>query len=69
MTNVQLLAIGIDSRPEEIRLDVVGGMRIQLAPGVHLDLAKATPEALRELAAACNLAAQCKDFQSLPEVA
>ena len=48
MTNVTLLAIGIDSRPEEIRLDVVGGMRIQLAPGVHLDLAKATPEALVE---------------------
>ncbi|MFF0736810.1 hypothetical protein ACFYVK_35015 [Streptomyces chartreusis] len=69
MTNVQLLAIGIDSRPEEIRLDVVGGMRIQLAPGVHLDLAKATPEALRELASVCSLAAQCKDFQTLPEVA
>jgi hypothetical protein len=69
VTHVSLLAIGIDSEPHEIRLDVVGGMRVRLAPGVHLDLAKATPETLRELAAVCNLAAQCKDIQKLPEVA
>jgi hypothetical protein len=69
VTSVTLLAIGIDSEPHEIRLDVADGMRIRLAPGVHLDLAKASPETLRELADAFRLAAQCKNIQTLPEVA
>jgi hypothetical protein len=68
VTHVKLLSLGIDSQPEEIRL-VVAEMRIQLAPGVHLDLSKASSAACREIAGAFERAARMKDFQTLPEVA
>lgn len=69
MTNVTLLAIGIDSQPEEIRLIVAETMRIQLASGVHLDLSKTSPATCREIAEALERVARMKDFQTLPEVA
>lgn len=68
MTHVTLLALGIDSQPEDIRL-VGAEMRIHLAPGVHLDLSKASPATCREIAGALERAARMKDFQTLPEVA
>lgn len=69
MTRVNLLALGIDSQPGEIRLVVAEAMRIQLAPGVHLDLSKASPATCREIAEAFEQAARMKDFAALPEVA
>lgn len=68
MTHVSLLAIGIDSQPEDITLTVVDGMRISLGAGVHLNLRDASPATCREIARAFERAARMKDFARLPEV-
>lgn len=71
MTHVSLLSIGIDSPPQQIRLDPSHGrLLLRLEVGVHLDLDKASPATCRALAAAFENAALLKDLElrGLPEV-
>jgi hypothetical protein len=71
VTHVNLLSIGIDSQPQQIRLDPADGrLLLRLEVGVHLNLDKTSPATCRALAAAFENAALLKDLElrGLPEV-
>jgi hypothetical protein len=65
MTAISLLAIKVDSRPEQIRLDLDYGLTLRLEVGVHLDLTDASPATCRALAHAFETAAALKAADAL----
>ncbi len=69
MTAINLLSIGVDSPPEEIRLDPANGLLLRLEVGVHLNLDDTSEETLRAMARHLLTAARIKAAKRLPEVA
>lgn len=69
MTAISLLAIKVDSPPEQIRLDPANGLLLRLEPGVHLNLDDTSEATLRAMARHLLTAARIKAAQQLPEVA
>ncbi|GAA4823790.1 hypothetical protein [Streptomyces ziwulingensis] len=70
MTRISLLAIKVDSQPNDIRLSAEDhGLILRLAPGVHLDLSDTSEESLRVMAQQLMTAARIKAARQLPAVA
>ncbi|MFJ9671426.1 hypothetical protein ACIRP5_11630 [Streptomyces sp. NPDC101221] len=69
MTAISLLAVKVDSTPQQIELDPENGLRLRLEVGVHLDLTDTSEETCRVLARHLMTAARIKAAQRLPEVA
>jgi hypothetical protein len=69
VTHVILNAIAVDGGPDDIRLDLADGMRVRLAPGIHLDLSQASEDTLATLADAFAQALHITRLHNLPVVA
>ena len=66
MTAISLLAIKVDSEPEEVRLNP--DLLLRLEAGVHLDLASASEETLTAIGRCFFQAARTKASTSLRAV-
>jgi ferritin-like metal-binding protein YciE len=69
VTAITLLAIKVDSPPDQLRLDPTHGLILRLEAGVHLDLSDASEETCQAMAELLATAAQIKAVRRLPEVA
>jgi hypothetical protein len=60
VTRIKLLSIGIDSQPDQLRLDTGSGITLRLEAGVHLDLTDTPADTCKALAELLTKAAQLK---------
>ncbi|PAZ15610.1 hypothetical protein CLM62_12495 [Streptomyces sp. SA15] len=65
MTAISLLAIKVDSPPEQIRLDTEHGLVLRLEAGVHLNLTDTSEETCTALAKLLMDAASLKRLKAL----
>lgn len=65
MTRISLLAVTVDSQPEQLHLDPGRGLILRLEAGVHLDLTDASEETCTALAKLLMDAAALKRIEAV----